>query len=625
MFRFLFTLITVFFLTLSAEKAHGIARFGKPLYPQGFSNFSYVNVNAPKGGTLRLSTIGTFDTANPHAIKGTKAEGVFMLCFDALTYKNPEEPFTLYGLIAESIDVSADNSQVTFELNPNAKFHDGHAITAEDVKFTYEYLREQGAPVYRNYYGKIEKIEILGPLSVRVTLKKEEDGTYNAELPFSISTMRPLPKHILEGKELASFNFDIYVGSGAYKIEKIDQGRSIVYVKVQNYWAENLNVTKGMNNFERIRIDYYKTSQAQFQGFTAGEFDAYFETNPSNWETGYDFPALKNGKVTKVDGTHQKSVMVRSFLYNMKRPIFADWRVRKALAMAFDFDTLNKMIFSSSMQPMDSLFANTYLAHKGAASEIELKTLEDLKEKIPGELYETMTKTGFVPARTKGDGDQRTNLEIAGKLLDGAGWKVVKGMRTNSKGEPLKVELMYKDTKLEKITLALKESLRKLGVELVIRVMDNAQYETRVDDRDFDIIIHACANSLSPGVEQVFYYSQKMADTKGSSNYGSLKDPIAEQLAISLADAKTPEELTERAHTLDRYLMNMYYFIPMFYDNTSRFAYWVNNITFPEINAKIGTNIMAYGWKPEVAAAPTTSCTTDGIFCRIKSFVKSLF
>jgi ABC-type oligopeptide transport system substrate-binding subunit len=184
---------------------------------------------------------------------------------------------------------------------------------------------------------------------------------------------------------------------------------------------------------------------------------------------------------------------------------------------------------------------------------------------------------------------------------------------------------MYKDTKLEKITLALKESLRKLGVELVIRVMDNAQYETRVDDRDFDIIIHACANSLSPGVEQVFYYSQKMADTKGSSNYGSLKDPIAEQLAISLADAKTPEELTERAHTLDRYLMNMYYFIPMFYDNTSRFAYWVNNIAFPEVNPKIGTNVMAYGWKPEVATAPTTACTTDGIFCRIKSFVKSLF
>lgn len=608
-------------MALNAEKSHAIARFGKPLYPQGFSNFSYVNVNAPKGGMLRLSTIGTFDTANPHAIKGTKAEGVINLCFDALTYRNPEEPFTLYGLIAEYIDIAPDNSQVTFYINPRAKFHDGTPITAKDVKFTYEYLLEQGAPVYRNYYGKIEKIEIIDPLTVRITLKKNEDGTYNPELPFNLSLMRPLPMHILEGKELASFSFDIFLGSGPYKIEKIDQGRSITYVKAENYWAKDLGITKGMNNFERIRIDYYKTTQAQFQAFTAGEFDAFFETNPSNWETGYDFPAIKDGRVVRVDMAHQKSVLVRSLLYNMKRPIFADWRVRKALALAFDFDTLNKMIFSSSMQPMDSLFSNTYLAHKGAASEGEVKALEPYKAQIPAELYETMIQTGFTPARTKGDGDQRENLEKAGKLLDDAGWKIVNGIRTNSKGEALRIELMYKDTKLEKIVLSFKESLRKLGVELVIRIMDNAQYETRVDDRDFDIIIHAASNSLSPGAEQVYYYSQKMADIKGSSNYGSLKDPIAEQLAISVADAKTPEELALRVHTMDRYIMNMYYQIPMFYDNTSRFAYWLNNLAFPAINPKIGTNVMAYGWKPESVEAPASI----GIFDKIKAFVKSLF
>ncbi len=622
MFRFLFIITTAFFLTLSAEKTHAIARFGKPLYAQGFSNFSYVNVKAPKGGTLRLSTIGTFDTANPHAIKGTKAEGVFALCFDRLTYKNPEEPFTLYGLIAEYIDIAPDNSQVTFYINPNAKFHDGMPITAKDVKFTYEYLLVQGAPVYRNYYSKIEKIEILDPLTVRITLKKSEDGTYNPELPFNLSLMQPLPQHILEGKELASFSFDIFIGSGPYKIEKIDQGRSITYVKAENYWAKDLNVTKGMNNFERIRIDYYKTTQAQFQGFTAGEFDAFFETNPSNWETGYDFPAIKDGRVTRVDMAHQKSVLVRSLLYNMKHPIFADWRVRKAIALAFDFDTLNKMIFSGSMQLMDSLFANTYLAHKGQASEDEVKALEPNKAQIPGELYESMIQTGFIPARTKGDGDQRDNLEKAGKLLDDAGWKIVNGLRMNSKGEPLKIELMYKDTKLEKIVLSLKESLRKLGVELVIRIMDNAQYETRVDDRDFDMIIHANANSLSPGAEQILYYSQKMADVKGSSNYGGLKDPIAEQLAISVADAKIPEELALRVHTLDRYMMNMYYFVPMFFDNTNRFAYWVNNLAFPEINPKIGSNVMAYGWMPEKVEAPVNAPV--GIWDKIKAFFKSV-
>lgn len=623
MFRFLFIITTAFFLTLSAEKSHAIARFGKPLYPHGFTHFSYVNLNAPKGGTLRLSTIGTFDTANPHAIKGTKAEGVINLCFDALTYRNTEEPFTLYGLIAEYIDIAPDNSQVTYYINPNAKFHDGASITAKDVKFTYEYLLVQGAPIYRNYYGKIEKIEILDPLTVSITLKKNEDGTYNPELPFNLSLLRPLPMHILEGKELASFNFDIFVGSGPYKIEKIDQGRSISYVKAENYWAKDLGVTKGMNNFERIRIDYYKTTQAQFQGFTAGEFDAFFETNPSNWETGYDFPAIKDGRVIRVDMAHKKSVLVRSLLYNMKRPIFDDWRVRKALALAFDFDTLNKMIFSDSMQPMDSLFANTYLAHKGAANDEEIKALESYKVQIPAELYETMIQTGFVPARTKGDGDQRGHLEKAGKLLDEAGWKIVNGVRTNIKGESLRIELMYKDTKLEKIVLSFKESLRKLGVELVIRIMDNAQYETRVDDRDFDIIIHAAANTLSPGAEQVYYYSQKMADVKGSSNYGGLIDPIAEQLAISVADAKTPEELTSRVHTMDRYIMNMYYQIPMFYDNTSRFAYWINNLAFPEINPKVGTNVMAYGWKPESSEAPASESL--GVMGRVKAFIKLLF
>ena len=623
MLQFLFIVVASLFLSLSAAKTHAVARFGTPKYESSFANFSFVNVNAPKGGTLRLSTIGTFDTANPHAIKGTKAEGVLALCFDPLMYRNLEEPFTMYGMIAEFVEISADNSQVTFYLNPKARFHDDTPITAKDVKFTYEYLLEQGPPVLRHHYGKIEKIEIIDDLTVRLTLKKEEDGTYNPEQPIILSLMRPLPKHILEGKQLDSFSFDIFPGSGPYKIEKVDQGRSITYVKVPNYWAEHSGVANGMNNFERIRIDYYSTTQTQFQAFTAGEFDAYFETNPSNWENGYNFPAIKDGRVKRADLTHERSVAVRTMLYNMKRPIFSDWRVRKALGLAFDFDTLNKMVFSGSMQPADSLFANTFLAHKGAASEEEIKAFEPYKTNIPPELYETMIKTGFVPARTKGDGDNRQNIEHAGQLLDSAGWKIVKGARTNSAGEPLKVELMYKDTKLEKIVLAYKESLRKLGVELVVRIMDTAQYENRVLDRDFDIIIHTWANGMSPGNEQIFYFSQKTADVSGSSNYMGLKDPIAEQLAISLAEAKTPEELVTRVHALDRYVVNMYYQIPMFYDNKNRFAYWVDKLAFPEINGKVGSNVMAYGWKPAVAEAP--SHYKMGVVAKLKAWIKSLF
>ncbi len=621
MLQFCFLVVATLCLNLNAARTHAIARFGPPKYASGFANFAYVKVDAPKGGTLRLSTIGTFDTANPHAIKGTKAEGVLTLCFDPLMSRNPEEPFTLYGMIAEAVEISADNASVTFYLNPKARFHDGTQITTKDVQFTYEYLAEQGPPGYRHYYKKIEKIEIIDDLTIKLTLKKEEDGTYNPELPMNLALMRPLPKHILDGKELASFSFDIFAGSGAYQIEKIDQGRSITYLKTPNYWAEQLGVTKGMHNFARIRIDYYSTTQTQFQAFTAGEFDAYFETNPSNWENGYGFPAMKDSRVKRVDLTHERAVGVRTMLYNLQRLIFADWRVRKALALAFDFDTLNKMIFLNSMQPVDSLFANTYLAHKGAARDAEIKALEPNKAKIPTELYETMVKTGFVPTRTKGDGDNRENLERAGQLLDAAGWKIIKGVRINVANTPLKIELMYKDAKLEKIILAYKESLRKLGVELVVRMMDTAQYENRVIDRDFDIIIHTWANSLSPGNEQMLFFAQKSADTVGGSNYMGLKDPIAEQLAISVAETKTQEELVDRIHVLDRYIMNMYYQVPMFYDNKNRFAYWVNKLAFPEINPQIGSNVMTYGWCPEVVEAP--AARPVGMLARIQAFFKA--
>lgn len=623
MSRFSLLLFIVFSFTLSAEKSHAIARFGVSLYPKNFNHFSYINPQAPKGGILKLSTIGTFDTSNPYSIKGTQVEGVLSLCFDPLMVRNNEEPFTLYGLIAQYINVSADNSCITYYINANAKFHDGKPITAEDIKFTYEYLRDQGTPVYQHYYGKIAKIEILDPLTVRLTLKKGENGTYNPELPFNLSLMRPLPKHALEGKNLASVNFETCPGSGPYKVKSIDLGRTITFEKIPDYWAENLNIVKGMNNFARIRIDYYKTTQTQFQAFTAGEFDVFFETNPSNWEIGYDFPAVRDGRVKKMDLSHERPVAVRTILLNLKRPIFSDWKVRKALTLAFDFDTLNKMIFAGSMCPVDSLFANTNLSHKGAAEGKELEALKTYKNNIPKELYETMVKTGYQPVRTKGNGDQRENLQQAGILLDEAGWIIKNGVRTNKQGEKLRIEIMYKDLKLEKIVLAFKESLRKLGVELVVRVMDNAQYENRVQDRDFDMIIHTWANGIHPGNEQTLYFSQKYADISGGSNYMGLKDPIAEQLALNVARAATREELLIRTHLLDRYIMGMYYQIPLFYDNKSRFAYWIDKLAFPEVRAKIGTNVMVYGWKPTVENMQ--KCSHNSFFCRVKEVFQSLF
>lgn len=624
MHKIITVVLLSFLFTIHAEKSHAIARYGKPAYPENMQHFSYVNANAPKGGILRLSTVGTFDSIHPYTINGSKAEGLSML-LDPLMYRNTQEVFTLYGCIAQYVEIAADNSSITFYINPNAKFDDDHAITAEDVKFSYEYLLEQGLPRHKHYYSKIEKIEIIDTLTVKINLKKEENGTYNAELPFNMSLLVVLPKHYLEGKKIDEIDWSKMPCSGAYKIGSYDIGHSIEYVRNEKYWSDNLPVFKGMNNFEKIRIDYYKTTQAQFLAFQAGEFDVFFETNPNTWETGYNFDAANNGRVKKVDSTHQRPVAVKTIIYNMRKSIFADWRVRKAIALAFDFDTLNKMLFAGSMLPTDSLFANTYLSSKGKASKEVEAVISQFKNKIPAELYSSMIETGFLPARTKGDGDQRENLDKAAQLLEISGWKIVNGVRTNDKNETLKIELMYKDPKLEKIVLALQASLQKLGIQLSPRMMDTAQYENRVLDSNFDMIIHTWANGLCPGNEQLFFYSAKMADTKGSTNYIGMKDSIAEKLATNVVSSKTIETLTTNVHALDRYVMNMHYQIPLFYDNKSKFAYWVDKLAFPEIDPKVGTNVMAYGWHPEHSVAPVTEHAKLGVWEKIKIIISHLF
>lgn len=611
-------------INIYAEKVHAMARYGKPAYAADMKHFSYINPKAPQGGTLRLSTVGTFDSVHPYTIKGTKAEGLAMV-LDPLMYRNTQEVFTMYGCIAQYVEVASDNSSITFFINPDAKFDDGHAITAEDVKFSYEYLLEQGLPRHKHYYAKIEKIEIIDALTVKLIFKKEEDGTYNPELPFNMSLLLVLPKHYLEDKKFDEVDWTKMPCSGAYKVGSYDLGRSIEYVRNHNHWSDKLPIFQGMNNFEKIRIDYYKTTQAQFLAFQAGEFDVFFETNPNNWETGYNFDAASYGSVKKVDSAHERPVAVRTIIYNMRKPIFADWRVRKAIALALDFDTLNKMLFSGSMQPADSLFANTYLAPKGHATTEEEAVLSQFKDKIPSELYTSMIETGFVPPRTKGDGDQRDNLARATQLLEDAGWKIVNGVRTNDKKETLTIELMYKDPKLEKIVLSLQSSLQKLGVRLSARMMDTAQYENRVLEHDFDMIIHTWANSLCPGNEQILLFSQKMAETKGSANYIGMKDPIAETLAMNVAASTTVEALTTNVHALDRYVMNMYYQIPLFYDNKSKFAYWVDKLAFPEIDPKVGTNVMAFGWHPENSVATTADLKKLSMWERIKAMISHLF
>lgn len=590
--------------------AEGVSRYGKPQLPSDFTNFPYVNTKAPKGGILRLSAVGTFDSLNHLIIKGVAALGV-SYTFDTLMRRSPGEPFTLYPLIAEKADIASDASQMTISLNPRARFHDGSAITAQDVKFTIELLIEKGWPRYRHYFSKIKDMQVKDTTTLVINFNKGEQG-YDPELPFIVLLIPPLSQKSLADKNFAETGLAPVLGSGAYRVAEVDPGRSITYERVKDYWAAELPTAIGQNNFDKIRIDYYKNIATQFQAFLAGEADCYFETDPNHWQTAYSSAhAVKSGKIKLYKVEHQRPVAVKTIIFNLRRPIFEDRRMREALSYAFDFETLNKMVFDSMLKRPASLFANTKLAHHGAAEGKEREILLAYGDKIPAGFIET----AYVPPQTKGDGDQRENLAKADVLLKEAGWVIVKGKRVRDQGngrysEPFKLEFLLKDPKLEKIALGFKNSLAKLGIELTVRLVDTTQYESRTAGRDFDMIIHTWSNSLSPGNEQNYYFSAKNADINGSTNYIGVKDAVVEALANQLPFCKDYETLTATVHALDRVVMHQHWLIPLAYDPCLYFAVWTNRIGFPSIDPTVGLNIAEHGWAKEEGGAAKKDAVT---------------
>ncbi|MEI8295554.1 MAG: extracellular solute-binding protein [Alphaproteobacteria bacterium] len=594
--------IFVSVLLCQVSFAGGVSRYGKPQLNSGFTNLPYVNPNAPKGGTLRLNAVGTFDSVNPFIVKGVAVSG-FTSTFDPLTFdplmkRSPGEPFSLYPLIAEKVDIAPDASKMTIFIDPRARFHDGSPITAQDVKFTIELLIEKGWPRYRYFFSKIKDIQVNDALTLVISFNEEEQG-YDPEIPFTVlSSVKPLSQKSLEGKDFTQTGLTPLLGSGAYRIAEVDQGRSITYERVKDYWAADLPTMVGQNNFDKVRIDYYKNAAMQFQAFLSGDSDCYFETDPNHWETAYvSAKAVKSGKIKLFKVAHQRPVAVKTIIFNMRRPIFEDRRLRIALTYAFDFETLNKMIFNDSLMRPTSLFANTKLAYQGRAEGKEREILLGFGDKISADCLET---AAILP-QTKGDGDQRENLTKADALLKEAGWIVVNGKRVQDQGggiysKPLSFEFLLKDQKLEKIALSLKNSLAKLGIVLTVRLVDTTQYEARTSNRDFDMIIHTWSNSLSPGSEQGYFFSAKNADIEGSTNYIGSKDEVVEELAKRLPFCRDYETLTATVHALDRLVMHQYWLIPLSYDPWRYFAIWVDRVDFPIIDPTVGFSIIDYGW-----------------------------
>jgi microcin C transport system substrate-binding protein len=570
---------------------YGLSLFGNLKYGPDFTHFDYANPQAPKGGTLQLSAIGTFDTLNPFVIKGVPAEGLSRI-FDTLTVASEDEPGSEYGLVADSIAVAPDRLSVLYTIRKTARFHDGTPMTPDDVVWTFNTLRAQGNPFYRSYYGDVTKVEKEGERGVRFYFK----SAANRELPQILGEMPVLSKAYWSGRDFTKTTLDPPLGSGPYEIAKVDPGRSITYRRVADYWGSDLPVNKGRYDFDTIRYDYYRDATVALEAFKAGQYDLRVENSSKNWATGYDCPALRAGLIKKVLIPNQLPSGMQGFGFNLRRPIFQDPRVREALAYAFDFEWSNKNLFYGAYQRTRSYFDNSELAATGLPTGEELKILDQFRGQIPDALF---TKE-YDPPKYDGSGDIRAGLLAALKLLQEAGW-TFKGERlVNAKtGQPFEFEILLDNPQFERIVLPMVANLRRLGITARVRTVDTAQYQRRMDTFDFDMTVVLFPESLSPGNEQRQFWGSRAADELGSQNLLGIKSKVIDTLIEELVHAPDRASLVAYVRALDRVLQHGYYVIPNFHLAAYMVAYW-DKFGRPTVSPKYGLGLDTW-WVDPVA------------------------
>lgn len=521
----------------------GIAMNGAPKYTPQDTHLDYVNPDAPKGGHIKIAAIGSFDNLNPFSIKGVPAEGLELIN-DRLMRRVWDEPFTMYPLIAQSIDVPEDRSSITFHLDPRARFHDGSPITADDVQFSFETLRDHGRPNMQRIYKLAKDVKVQDKHTITFTFGEG----YNRETVMIFALMPVLSKTWWKDRNFEETLTDIPLGSGPYKIKKSETGRAITYERVHDYWAKDLLANKGQYNFDEITYDYYRDDTIALEAFKKGDLSWRREYDISKWESAYD--GLEQSGIVKLEAPHQRPERTHGFIFNMRRAPFDNIDVRKALVLAFDADWIGKNIFYGKVKQIDSIFPNSILA--------------DPDRKAPD--YPSF----------------RHQLKAAGDLLNRAGWIIQNGQRVNKDtGKPLSFELLVSTPQEEKVALTYKQSLAKLGVDMTIRRLDSATFTERKMSYAYDVIAMYWQNSLSPGTEQMVYWSCDAAHKKGSFNYAGICDPAVDKLAASIASATTYDDLKTIAHKLDHILMAKYFFVPLFYKGADYIALQ-NSIAHPD-------------------------------------------
>ncbi len=545
-----------------------MAMHGAPALPAGFTAFRYVNPDAPKGGQFTQGVLGTFDSLNPFIVKGLAVPQLRGHVFESLLVRGYDEPFTLYGLLAQSVDTDIDRSFVTFTLDPRATFADRHPVTAADVIFSWRLLRDHGRPNFRTYYAKVVGATAIGERAVRFDLA----GDHDRELPLILGLMPILPRHAVDPATFEDTSLAPPLGSGPYVVAEVDAGRGLTLRRDADYWGRDLAVNRGLWNFDTVRLDYYRDANSYFEAFKKGLYDVRAETDPGRWETAYDFPAARDGRVVKEEFANGLPKVMTALVFNTRRAVFADVRVREAIALLLDFEWLNRNFFYGRYRRTASFFEDSELSARGRPADAAERAL---LARFPGAVRPDVLDGTWSPPVSDGSGRDRDTLRRALALLHEAGYDLAgTALRHRDTGQPLGFELLVADKDQERLALNFSQALRRAGIDARIRMADAVQYDQRRINFDFDMIQNRWDQSLSPGNEQAFYWGSAAADEPGSRNYMGMRSQAADAMIAALLDARERPAFVAAIRALDRVLMSGIYVIPLYHLPTQWVARW---------------------------------------------------
>lgn len=557
--------VTSFGNAAVAAPVHAIAMHGEPALPADFKNFPYVNPNVKKGGKISYGVVGSFDSLNPFILKSmrTTARGMWdpeygNLVYESLMQRSRDEAFTMYGLLAESVEWDDDRTFIQFNLNPNARWADGQPVTADDVIFTFELLRDKGRVPFSNRLTKVAKMEKVGDRGVRFTFTEDVDR----ELPLLLSLSPVLPKHAIDVATFDQTSLKPPLGSGPYRVAEVKPGERIVYKRNPDYWAKDLPSKVGQDNYDEISVEYFLQENSLFEAFKKGEIDIYPEGSATKWARGYDFPAVRSGDVVKETFRPKTPSGMLGIVFNTRKPMFDNLKLRQGLALVFDFEWVNKNLFDGAYTRTQSYWQNSTLSFLGApADDRELGLIGDARDRINSAILDG---TYRLPV-TDGSGRDRNVLRVAVSLMREAGFQIKDGKMVDAKGSPLAFEIMSQNAGQEKIALAYQRFLAPLGIQVSVRTVDDSQYQQRSQSFDYDVIIKSFPSTLSPGVEQSGRWSSQARDRQGSDNFAGVADKDVDRMINNILQARTTEDFTAAVRAHDRLLINNSYLVPLYH------------------------------------------------------------